>query len=166
MTRAIDHWRKVAVVSVGGLTEVGFSSDEKYVLVLSGSGRAVVSTSDGSRVARDREGPRLESPWLRESALEAEGIGPIAGVWLQVVGLWGGTLPKTSPDGWRLEQREVGEGVTVTLECGDAEPLFVDAPITEVRAAGFSMQGGHVLVATSSDLTLISRVGWPTTRCS
>jgi hypothetical protein len=38
-------WRHVSTIFVGGLAEVGFTPDERYLLLLSHSGRGLIETS-------------------------------------------------------------------------------------------------------------------------
>jgi hypothetical protein len=45
-----ERWAK----TVGELTEVGFSADESYLLLVSHAGRGIVETMRGSTVARRR----------------------------------------------------------------------------------------------------------------
>jgi hypothetical protein len=77
MNISIDKWKRVAIQAVGGLTEVGLSADEHFLLVVSWQGRGIVDTRTGEIVARDLEEPRAESSWLKEQEKIVVGIGPI-----------------------------------------------------------------------------------------
>jgi hypothetical protein len=90
-------WRKVADLAIGGLTEVGFAVP-RLMLVVSHQGRAVLDWVTGARVARDRQ---ETGGWFDASRPAAAGIGPLAGQWVAVAGLAGGSLPVTTADGWQ-----------------------------------------------------------------
>jgi hypothetical protein len=113
---------------VGGLTSVGLSADGVHLLVVSWQGRGVLDLRSGERVARD-------------AALDFEpdgtivvGIGPLVGEQVRVAGLWGGELPRATPDGWRVEMQ------------GGNRP-----------ACEFSHDGAVLVYATTSDVTLYWR---------
>ena len=82
-------WSRVAVRAVGGLTEIGFSTDEQFLLVVSWQGRGLIDTRSGEKVARSSEEPRAASPWRSEKGHVVLGIGPLDGVPIPCVGLWG-----------------------------------------------------------------------------
>src|SRR2546430_4506708 len=108
-------WRKVAYVAVGGLTEVGFGRNPRFLLILSHQGRGVVDCVNGVRAARDsREGPG----WFDESVPAADGIGPLAGECVPVAGLAGGSLPHATADGWRVS---VGANGGVVVHAPEAQ---------------------------------------------
>ncbi len=154
-------WRRLTVHAVGGLTEVGFTPDGRHLLVISVSGRGLIDVVRGQRVARDTEEPRLDSSWLHESRHAARGIGPAAHVTIDVVGLWGGhPLPTTTTDGWTVRVRRVclAESVVLRRE-GSFRRWILDRPVTELRAVGFSQDGGVLVIATSSDVALYTRAG-------
>src|SRR5215813_7734887 len=94
-------WHHAPTLSVGGLTALGFTRDERYLLLLSHSGRGLVETHTGTRVARDYSEPSSASSWIDESARIVEGIGPASGMGIVCVGLWGGRLSDRA-SGWRL----------------------------------------------------------------
>jgi hypothetical protein len=152
------QWRRIIVHPVGGLSEVGFTADEEHLLVVSISGRGLIDTATGLRVARDPDEPRAQSVWLDEPRGTAEGIGPATGVRVSVVGLWGGALLPNTSDGWSVVVEPGPRGETVVLtQHGDRARWVLDHPITDVRAVGFSNTGRYLIVATASDLALFAR---------
>lgn len=148
-------WRTVAIRTVGGLTEVGFSADERFLLVLSWQGRGVIDTRTGEWVAREMEQPHTGSAWLNEGDGTVLGIGPIDGVPVRCVGLWGGTLSSDS-NGVVLQVRpsevRLGDAFSGAIQ-------ILQTPITEVRAAGFSPSGDILVIATSGDVEILRRAG-------
>lgn len=161
---APKEWRRVAEFAVGGLREVGFTPDDRYLLVVSASGRGLIDTATGRRVARDTAEPRADSPWLDDAQHMAEAIGPATGMRIAVVGLWGGDLPQSTLDGWTVRVSREGQAETVVLlRRSTSERWVLDEPFTEVRAAGFSTTSRFLAIATSSDVTLFERATTPTT---
>jgi len=152
-----EPWRNLATVAVGGLTEVGLTDDERWVLVVSSGGRGLFDAHTGLRVARDAATPTLESPWLDEKTRTAQGIGPADGMAVHVVGLWGGALPERTADGWWVIAPEGGRDDTIWLMSSGGERWALDRPLTEVRAVGFAPSGELLVVATASDLALFTR---------
>lgn len=148
-------WKRLISRAVGGLTEVGFSADEQFLLVVSWQGRGLIDTRSGATVARDSELPQAASTWLRKNDRVVLGIGPLDGTPITCVGLWGGTLPtrngtdvvETSQSGNEILLRDEHSGTNQSLQ----------RPMTEIRAAGFSPSGEVLVVATSSDIELFRR---------
>lgn len=139
----IVSWEPVAVVAVGGLTDVGFSSDGRLLLVLGHQGRGVYECHTGARVARDDED---DWAFLDDKGL-ANGIGPLDGHRLQVAGLMsGGRLPLQSGP-WGATQVDDG----VLLHGPQVEHL---GESEEVRVFGFDPTGRTFVLATSSTLRL------------
>jgi hypothetical protein len=95
-TNILNIWKQIAWLSVGGLTEIGFGQDERFLLILSWQGRGVIDTTTGQKVARHPEAPCDDLPWLSEQSNVVIGIGPIEGEAVHCVGLWGGVLPISS----------------------------------------------------------------------
>lgn len=153
----IGSWTRVTLQAVGGLTEVGFSADEHFLLVVSQQGRGLIDTRSGERVARSAEAPNATSSWLREQDRIVLGIGPLAGTPIRCVGLWGGALStrggdqvvETTPSGDEIVLRDEATGARTTLQ----------RPMTEVRAVGFSPSGNILVIATSSEVELFGRAG-------
>jgi hypothetical protein len=162
-------WRSVAVRSVGGLTEVGIGSSaagEEFVLVVSGTGRGVVSTG-GEVVARDHDDQLAD--WYEPIELVATGIGPLAGQRVRLAGLAGGGLALDTADGWSVgrypvdwpDERVILEPPNTGVlwpghESGCVTLLGPDLP-HEVRTVGFSRTGRLLVIATSGDLALYTR---------
>lgn len=144
-------WRKIAVLAVGGLTEVGFAPGSDHLLVVSHQGRGLLDCRTGERVARDDD---EGFGWFDSARRVARAIGPLAGLEIEVAGLSGGVLPTATPDGWRAEA--VAGGVVLTGPGGDR--LEVDDP-EDLRAFGFSPDGRFLVVASSPTLHLYGRAG-------
>ena len=157
-TSILNIWKQVAFLPVGGLTEVGFAQDERYLLVLSWQGRRVVDTATGQKVARDPEAPCVGLPWLDEQKKSITGIGPIEGEAVRCVGLWGGILPASSGRFAVGASKSVkGEDVTLSDNVAHTSQVLQSA-ISEIRAMGFSPSGDLLIVASSSDLQILRRV--------
>ena len=95
----------------------------------------------------------------KEKELLVEGIGLLAGSWLPVVGLWGGILPVRNKDGWSLLcSGDIGQQEVFLKNESSKQKWLIDKPITEVRALGFSTSGKLFVLATSSEVTIYSKV--------
>jgi hypothetical protein len=148
-------WRRIVTVPVGGLTAVGFSATERYLLVLSHDGRGVLESATGQRVARNRESPRHDSPWLKESARLIEGVPPVESEWIEAAGLWGGSLLARNTAGWSVRQESSGHGeVGYARHDSSTREFLVDSAITDLRAFGFSRSGRFLVFASTSELSL------------
>lgn len=162
-------WQAVGPLAVGGLTEVGVDSSpsgDEFVLVVSGTGRGVVSTA-GEVVARDRTDEL--SDWYDPIELVAEGIGPLEGKRVRLAGLAGGGLPLGTADGWAVgrypvdwpDERVIIEppntGVLWPGHESGCVGLHGPDALFEVRAAGFSRTGRLLVIATAGDLALYTR---------
>jgi hypothetical protein len=143
------------------LTEIGFTPDERHLLLVSHSGRGLIELETGLLVARDADEPRSDSAWLNEPLRRAVGIGPADGVPINVVGLWGGHLPQATADGWRILVERTSRDEKILLAHSAGGPRWVpdrpDRPTTEVRAAGFSSTGRFFVIATASDVAIFAR---------
>jgi hypothetical protein len=162
-------WRPVAPVSIGGLTEVGIDSSpsgEEFVLVVSHTGRGVVSAG-GEVVARDHA-DQLQG-WYDPIGLVATGIGPLVGKRVRLAGLAGGGLALATADGWSVgrypvdwpDERVILEPPNTGVlwpghESGCVGLLGPDAPFG-VRTVGFSRTGRLLVIATTGDLALYTR---------
>ncbi|WP_280681294.1 hypothetical protein [Kitasatospora sp. MAA19] len=170
VTAPPEPWRPVGrgMVPVGGLLGIGFATDpgtgHDLVLVVSSSGHGLFDAVTGEKLEReydpeeDPDGPDLSCP----------GLGPVADLRIPVAGLWGGGL-HTSADGWEVEVVAPEWPHHRVLLIGGAAPAWkgthgetwwhvFDSRWSTFRAAGFSPSGRTLAVATSSDLTLWSRV--------
>jgi dipeptidyl aminopeptidase/acylaminoacyl peptidase len=154
---SMGAWKRVTIRGIGGLTEVGFSPDERFVLIVSWQGRGLLDTQTGEIVARDSEAPQADSRWLREEDGMVLGIGPLAEIPIRCVGLWGGELPTRSGDAV-VEVSSTGDEVRLRDERSGVNRLL-QRPVTEVRAAGFSPSGEVLVVATSGDIEILRRAG-------
>lgn len=123
--------------------------DERRVVVGSHSGVGVFDTTTGERIARVDDN---DYAWLDEQrstirVLTDDGAAEV----IPSMGLHGGTLPRTTPDGWEVECAMYG----ATLKRG-AESVAVPDD-EEFRACGFSPNGSVFVLATSSSLTVLRR---------
>jgi hypothetical protein len=151
-----SQWERQWVKGVGGLTEIGFSEDENYILVLSHNGRGVIDIASGQTIARDYEEAIIDNDWWNEEQKTVTGIGPLEGRQIEMVGLWGGQLA-TQKDDWSITITSNDRSDIVQAVCdSDSSAQVLDECITEIRAAGFSPGGNYLVVATSSDLALFS----------
>jgi hypothetical protein len=158
-------WRFVTSHAVGGLTEAGFADDGELILVLSWQGRGIFDGISGERISRDRNDDR--SAWYGRDRLLGVGFGPLEGQTVRLAGLWGGGLPVSTNDYWRVENLTLNwpESHLLLFEPNLKQSAYSDnsqfykllAPISEVRGFGFSYTGKSLLIATSSDLTLYAR---------
>jgi hypothetical protein len=149
-------WRHVSTIFVGGITEVGFTTDEQYLLLLSNSGRGLIETHTGTRVARDRSIPSSASSWIDESAHIVGGIGPASGIGIACVGLWGGRLPDRAGE-WRLRVNAGKKNEFAFFDESTGQSWYLTYSITETRAYGFSKSGKIAIIATSSEVVLYHR---------
>ena len=151
------RWRSVLFAAVGGLTEIGFSGAETTLLVVSHDGRGLFDLATGRRIARDDAQPALGSPWMDRETRRVQGIGPSRDEWFAMAGLWGGALQARSPTGWTVgvTGRGRNERAYVTAH-GDRTKWLVGRPVGEIRAFGFSDSGRHLVLATSSDVSVFS----------
>jgi hypothetical protein len=158
-------------VPVGGLVGIGFAADpglsNDLVMVVSHDGHGLFDTTTGAKIARDRApDPDSASPDAVPD-LACPGLGPVAGTRVRIAGLFGGGLHTTTEDGWTVKvvspewpnHRVVlsADGGLCRGPAGEKWWHFFHADYSELRAAGFSLSGRTLAVATSSDLTLWSR---------
>ncbi|MCA9987977.1 MAG: hypothetical protein KDE59_26915 [Anaerolineales bacterium] len=157
-------WQKCPLFHVGGVTEVGLSSDGQYLLVISYHGRGVFDCRTGIKVARDRD--ETFDAWLDAEQGLAQGIGPLAGQNIPIVGGFvGSALPAATQDGWRLERLDIESKMELVwatppgekdgflsggcyYKLWDWDPVF---------AAGFSQNGATCVIACSNTIDIWSR---------
>ncbi len=147
---------------MGNIISIGFSKNEKYLLVLSWSGRGVFECSSGEKIARDPSEPYAydegkKDDWNDDLNMTVKGIGPIENEDIHVVGMIGGGLHAQTEDGWRISietinwpNKEVilsGAGNANYLENSNFTRL--ETITMESRAIGFSPNGDYLLIATS-----------------
>jgi hypothetical protein len=147
-----DAWEPVTVAAVGGLTDVGFSSDGAFLLVLGHHGRGLFDCHSGERVAREGQ-----DDWaFLDDGGYAEGIGPLKGRRLGVAGLMSaGRLP-TQAGAWNAVR--VADGVVLHGLHGRQHLVETE----EVRAFGFDPTGRTFVLATPSTLSLFRLRGTAT----
>ena len=157
-------WRRVGVVAVGGLLQVGFAAGTDLLLIVSHSGRGVVDCATGERLARDDC-----DYWADSSALEADGIGPLDGQRIRIAGAGGGSLSQATEDGWSIERHPLSWPADELILCPPGEDMLVQAPgagrglaklrplPSELRAFGFSPTGRSLVIATASDVEIFHR---------
>jgi hypothetical protein len=143
--------------AVGGLRAVGFAPGTEMLLVVSWQGLGVFD-GDGERVAREA-GELPDPAGYPESA---EGIGPIAGVAVPLMGFEGsGALPRSTRDGWQLGVLEPDDCLGIwtappgaSLEPPGAGCVRLARRCEEIRAAGYSPSGQILVIAEQHTLHL------------
>jgi hypothetical protein len=157
-------WANVAVVAVGGLTDVGFADSTDSLLVVSSAGRGLVDCRTGSLIARDDD----DAPFDRANLLVA-GIGLSADCRIRTGGLAGGGLAIRTCDGWSVERHPLSwpddelfvspPGQTMLWQ-PPGEPMQLTKLSglgAELRAFGFSPTGRSLIIATAADIRIIGR---------
>ncbi len=67
-------------------------------------------------------------------------------------------MPLSTQDGWFVVRKQSGRDDEIWFgRTGELGEWFLDRPVTEIKALGFSLSGKSLIVATSSDATLIRR---------
>jgi hypothetical protein len=170
-----EPWRRVGgprpYVPVGGLQGVGFGVHPEtggdLLMVVSLDGFGLLEAATGAKIARDRDpDPQVSAPDGPD--LACPGIGVLTGTRVRIAGLFGGGLHATTEDGWMIDvvaPEWPNHRVILSSDGGrnDGEPgttwwhIFDDDRDGELRAAGFSPSGRTLVIATSSDVTLIIR---------
>lgn len=157
-------WRAAGLFAVGGLTEIGFSKQSELLLVVSSAGRSVIDCTLGKKIARDDE---VDGDWYSASSLVCEGIGPLKGEQVQLAGLVGGGLPLSNKWGESLESTAPNWPKFDLFFCGPYKSALVEGHQTGCvhiasdyfRTFGFSYSGNSFVFATSSDITVFSKLG-------
>jgi hypothetical protein len=158
-------WQPSGAHAIGGLSDVGFGRGSDLLLVVSSDGRGVFDCIAGVRVARDRS----NDDWRDMRELEAQGMGPLAGQRIRTSGIAGGGLALRTVDGWEAERLTLDWPEELLLLLPPGGRLYEDrrgrlpeftkvAVSSGVRAWGFSPTGRSLVLATSSDVTIFSRV--------
>jgi hypothetical protein len=150
-------WKHVVTWAVGGLFQVGYAENSDLLLVLSSQGRGVFDCLTGEKVARDDEEAH---DFFAPIPLTADGFGPLAGKSIRMAGLFGGGLPRTTEDGWFLEEQAPAWPIrTILLRSPARETIAIgDDGACELRAFGFSETGNSLIIAISCDLAIFARV--------
>ncbi|MDT0321294.1 hypothetical protein [Streptomyces millisiae] len=167
-------WRPVfrpgPAVRIGGLLGIGFAADpvtgRDLVMIVSQDGHGVLDGATGAVLARDRDpDPDVCDP--TGPFLTCPGLGPLAGLQVRIAGLYGGGLHATTADGWTLDvvspdwphQRVLlsTDGGLCHGPAGGCWWHIHHATHATLRTAGFSPSGRTLAIATSADLTLLTR---------
>jgi hypothetical protein len=158
-----EGWEKITSAAVGGLTDLGFSKSNPYLLVISSQGRGVFDCNTGEKVARDDES---YGDWFNERELKCRGIGPIESEEILTSGLQGGGLPMTTPHGESIEVVAPNWPIYDMYFCKDYKSALIDGhgsyctkiDSEHLRAYGFSWCGNYLVSAIGSDFTLWKRL--------
>jgi hypothetical protein len=158
----LNGWEVSGRFAVGGLTEIGFSTQAELLLVISNSGRGVIDCMEGKKVFRDDE---VDGNWYKPLALTCEGIGPIEGETIQIAGLNGGGLPTTNRFAESLEVVSPEWPKSNLIFCAPFKSALIEGhqdgcvhiASDYLRAYGFSWSGNSFVYATSSDVTTFRR---------
>lgn len=146
----MTDWGSIRAIPVGGLVAVGFVGEDR-VIVGSHSGLGVFHAATGVVLGRVAD-PRGDYDWFRESpptAVYADDDGQHS---VPICGLWGGTLPAATGDGWICRSQDTGAALV-----GPSGRLVIVEDDQEPRACGFSPQGRIFAFATSSTLHIAVR---------
>ncbi len=177
VTEPAPPWRRPAAaprgIAVGGLLGVGFATHpgtgNDLMLVTSSQGRGLFDCATGERLARDRDEDFDEGA---SPDLACDGIGILAGARIRCAGLFGGGLHRQTPDGWTLgviAPHWPAERVVLTPPLQHRQPqshdkrwqVIHDEHACELRTVGFYPSGSTIVIASSCDLTLFSRLTPP-----
>jgi hypothetical protein len=160
---APSPWKRVATIAISGLRSLGFDQDSENLLILSFQGRGVIDCLTGEKIARDNE-----EFYEGETKLEAQGIGILSDRTIRMSGLFGGSLPIITEDGWQLEcvTLKWPEQMLILLPpssylygpvTGHADSMTKIFEDSCIRAYGFSYTGRSLVIATTSDVTIFVR---------
>ena len=154
-----NGWKKVATPSVGGLTDIGFSKEAPYLLVISTQGRGLFDCNSGEKIARDYE---EYGDWFNQYDLTCSGIGPIASEMVQTCGIHGGGLPHINKFGESIEVHALNWPAYDLYFCSQYKSALVEGHSAyckkidseHFRAYGFSWCGNFLVSAVGSDFNL------------
>lgn len=174
---APEPWRPVFAygygVPVGGLLGIGFASHpdsgHDLVMVVSSDGHGLFDAITGEKIARDRDPDPEDGTPEAVADLSCPGLGPVAGSRVRIAGLFGGGFHTSTADSWTVEAVAPAwpnERVLLSRDGGLPHPgphgeewwHIFHSHHSELRAFGFSPSGQTLAVATSSDLSLWTRV--------
>jgi hypothetical protein len=156
-------WKRIATLAIGGLFQVGFAENSDLLLVLSYQGRGVINCITGEKIARDYQEAHDFFDPIRLISL---GLGPLEGKSIRMAGLFGGGLPRTTEDGWLIEEQTrvwPTHSIFLTPPGNKVENTKQKAIVVgddgscEMRAYGFSETGRSFIIATSCDLMIFAR---------
>ncbi|WP_185234712.1 hypothetical protein [Teredinibacter franksiae] len=152
-------WEKVASPSVGGLTDLGFSKQGPYLLVISSQGRGLFNCDTGERVSRDYE---EYGDWFNDRSLICKGIGPVESELIQTCGIHGGGLPHSGVSGESIEVHAPNWPKYDLYFCSEYKSALIEGHASfckkieseHLRAYGFSWCGNYLVSAIGSDFNL------------
>lgn len=144
--------------TVAGLYDVGFDRDSELLLVSSSSGLGLFDSKTGEKTARDTS----------DRFFECKGIGALEDKTIYMAGVYGSSLPSTTPDGWTTEPVTLKwpEHHLLLLkpgswlhgaECNRPSSFYKLAIECEVREFGFSYSGRTLVIATSGEVVIYRR---------
>lgn len=147
------RWKLVSKIAVGGLLNVGFVPNSKFLIVVSSNGRGIFDCSNGEKPARDSE-----DVWsgFDDATGMVKGFDFLTGQEFKTSGLFcGDKLPKETEDGWilKLEYLEIILFSKTNLQ----ENVVRNCIVCELRTFGFSDDHNYFVVATSCDLWIYKR---------
>jgi hypothetical protein len=156
-------WKLISTVAIGGLRSVGFDSNSDNLLVVSSQGRGVLDCLTGEKTARD-----YDEYYENEVSLEAKGIGILSNRVIRISGLFGGGLPVSTEDCWRLESVTLKwpEQMIILLPpksylygslSGRTDDMTKVVEDSCIVTYGFSCTGQSFVVATTSEINIFNR---------
>lgn len=142
---------------------LGLGAAERHIMAITWNGRGVFDCQTGEKVARDYDMDIFG--WMNNQTLTAEGIGPLEGERVRVVGIWGGGLPYTTDDHWSVQSHDASEvSCAVFLEPPESPLEDIKEPILyklyewdPLIAYGFSSSGRTLVIACSNSLDIWAR---------
>lgn len=157
-----DRW-EYKKISVGGLTEVGFSEqNDDLLLIISGNGRGLFDCSRLELVDRD-DSTDFDIDYFN---LACQGIGIVKNEKIEIAGLRGGGLPVTNSQGDSLEIMTLDwpkTNIIFQLQWSsiymekNSEKCFNIYSTETLRAYGFSKNRKYLVISTSSELLIFKR---------
>ncbi len=159
-------WKSLGIFAIGGLFAVGFSDESDLLQVVSSQGNGVFNCTNGERVARDYSDV---FSLFDEATMKVQGIGPLQSQLISTAGLYGGSLPSITPDGWQLQDeltksQHPSQGPIHSIFLKQTAPyqepertcVGSDEPC-ELRAYGFSPTGRSFVIASSCQIEIFCR---------
>ena len=162
-TKVIDEpngWKK-SMFAIGGLTEIGFSKQNPYLLlVISSQGRGVIDCQMSELIERDND---TNFDWINSYEMTSQGIGILSNEIVFVSGLHGGGLPLMNKNGdgllymateWPIIDIIFEPNFKSIYKENEAKECFRIFHDYELRAYGFSYDGETFVIATSSEISI------------
>ena len=144
-----DSWERVAYAGIGGLTDVGFSPDGRFLLVVGHQGRGVFDCQTGERLARDRTD---DWSYFDMETGTAEGIGPLDGQSVPIAGLMSDAQLPAESAGWTVTA--TGEEIVLRSSTGVTQSIRESE---ELKVFGFSPDGVTFVIGASSGVSIYAR---------